>query len=389
MATAICARANPPKSCWAFASLKAGIRARLVFRNSVLILKYSNVVVFLIVVVALSRSTCAQQTGVLGRPAPTLPPVPESIGHDLESFDSFAPLESQGIQLRPWQTIDVPFASWGSEIQWSPETLHGTTIDYFRKKFVQKVDLSGGWVARNGDHSYGYSFATAAITMVVPLGSENNVVLFTPSFRTDWLSGPTQIDVPPRLYSSWLDIGWRLKFSEQLATIVGVRPGWFSDGHSSENTIRTSGLFIVSYDSIPNQLKWIVGVVYLDRNDFNLLPAVGVNWRPTADKRFDITFPRPKIAKRVGHIPYVLEDWIYVAGFIGGNTWSVQRLSGLPDELTLADYRISFGIERIIQGGTGFNFEVGYAFARSLEYQSNGIRIDVNGTLVIETGLRF
>ena len=304
-------------------------------------------------------------------------------------FDGYSDCDGLGAQLRFLDTIGIPFGASGTESQWGAEVLESCTLDRFRKKFVQRVELAGGWVYRDSPSSLGYSFASAGITMVVPLGSTDNLLVVTPRHRVDWLEGPNSIDLPARLNSTSFDIGWRGQWNDRFSTIVGVQPSWTSDGEADRNRFRMGGLVLLNYQLIPKRLDVMLGAVYLDRADFGWLPAAGVNWRPTPDWRFELTFPRPKLAYRVGHLPYQFEDWIYVAMSIGGGSYAVRRTGGALDELSLKDYRLVFGGERMIHGGTGFNLEAGFVFARSLEYASVGTELKFSETWVLEAGWRF
>ena len=191
------------------------------------------------------------------------------------------------------------------------------------------------------------------------------------------------------MYGATVDFIWRLNWNEQWGTILAVRPGVQSDFTTSRNAFRVSALALVSWKIIPDRLTAVFGVAYADRNDFQILPAVGVTWLPDARRRFEIVFPRPKIAYRVGHIPYCSEDWVYVRGNIGGNTWAVTRTSGAKDELTLFDYRVSLGVERVVDGGGGVFAEIGWVFGRRLEYESNNLELNFNDSFVIEAGFTY
>ncbi len=328
-------------------------------------------------------------------PSDFLPPVPAApfitgeTGFAPAGFDAFAPAAHDNRSLRPWHTRDIEFGSWGSPEMWEPSVISASTINRYRKRFVQRTELNGGWLDRPSADSVGYSFASASVMMVVPLASEDRILAVTPRFRTDWLEGPDAIDVPARVYSATLDVGLRWKLTQQVSLIGGVQPGWFSDGFSSEGTVRWGALAAVSYELVPERLTLLGGIARLDRNDFDLIPVAGVTWIATPDLRFDLTFPRPRIARRVGHVPFLLEDWAYVGASFGGGSWSVRRDFGIDDELTLFDYRIAVGLERILDGGTGFNVEVGYVFGRQLEYQSSSIHKDFDDSFLIEAGLRF
>ena len=95
---------------------------------------------------------------------------------------------------------------------------------------------------------------------------------------------------------------------------------------------------VVICDVIPEKFTLTAGLARLDRNDFDVVPVVGATLVPNPDTRFELTFPRPKIARRIGHIPYLQEDWVYLSAFFGGGTWAVRRTNGGDDELTLRDF---------------------------------------------------
>lgn len=334
-------------------------------------------------------SSEAQVYHQVAPPALTLPPTPEVAPTNMGDFDAFGPSPKGSLLVRPARSLGMSVIEPGHEPVWQEDLTQATTIQRFRQAMVQKVEFAGGYIYRDGLDQFGYSFASAGVVMVVPLGSTDNIVLVTPRYRTDWLSGPDTIDVPERVHSAVLDLGWRLKFAPRWMTIVGFRPGFMTDYDSSSNGFRVSGVALVSYDVVPEMLTMLAGVVYVDRNDFNWIPAFGLTWIPSSDLRFELTFPKPKIARRIKHVPFRLEDWVYVSGIFGGGTWSVLRTSGLDDELTLRDFRVSAGFERVVDGGTGFNVELGYVFGRKLEYEVTGDELSFRNSFVLETGLSF
>ena len=320
-------------------------------------------------------------------PPAALPPVPSN-GRPAV-FDAFAAPPVENRILRPWETRDVPFGAWGSQLQWDPRILASTTIRRYRHAFVQKTRFNSGYVYRNSERSLGYSWLLADITMVVPLGSGDRVLAATPRYRVDWVSGPDTVDVPPRLYSAAVDVGVRLQTGNRFTFVGGVQPGWYNDQQSTSSGFRLGALLLLIHDLVPEKFSFNIGVARLDRNDYDIVPVLGATWVPNPDTRFDLTFPRPKIARRVGHIPCVHEDWVYVSGFFGGGTWAVRREAGFDDELTLRDFRISIGAERVVNGGTGFHLEAGLVFGRKLEYQVVPLELDFDDTFMLEAGFSF
>jgi len=326
-------------------------------------------------------------------PPVTLPTIPfdSTTAGTTSNFDAFGPPAREAVELRPWQTLDIPVGSWGDSTTWGDE-LNGTTIERFRKAFVQKVELTGGYVHRGDANDLGYSSASAAITMVVPLAglsNPDNLLVLTPGYRSDWIQGPANIDVPGDLQSASIVIGWRRVFNDRWSLIAGVQPGIYNDRVSEDDGFRLTGLALMNYKVIPEKLTVTFGVVYTGRNDVTLIPGVGLTWIPEPNTRFELNFPKPRLARRISHLPFVLEDWVYVFGAFGGGEWAVRRTSGIDDELTLQEFRAGVGFERILNGGTGFNIDIGYVFGRELEYLSNEFVQELDESFMIEAGLRF
>ena len=140
---------------------------------------------------------------------------------------------------------------------------------------------------------------------------------------------------------------------------------------------------------MPERLALLFGVVYLDRNDLPVLPGVGLTWTPNPDWRLDLIFPRPKLARRLVFLPRQREEWVYLAGSLGGRTWAVERPSGDSDQLTLRDYRLSLGWERILDGGSGLFVEIGYVFGRELEYEDVPVTQSFEDAVMIRGGVNY
>ena len=150
-----------------------------------------------------------------------------------------------------------------------------------------------------------------------------------------------------------------------------------------------TGRALATWQWLPERLSLLFGVVYLDRNDLPVLPGVGLIWTPSPDQRLDLIFPRPKLARRVRFLPRQREDWVYLGGALGGRTWAVERQSGLADQLTLRDYRIYFGWERILEGGGGCFVELGYVLGRELEYEVIPVSRSFNDAVMVRGGVGY
>ncbi|MDG2012787.1 MAG: hypothetical protein P8J33_04745 [Pirellulaceae bacterium] len=320
-------------------------------------------------------------------PAPilSLPPA----GVNQTTFDPFQVPASKPGRLKPIETLGIPLGSWGDPSMWPPQELNSTTIKRFRQSFVQQAEFATTFIARNEENGIGLISATTNVMLTAPLGSTDSVLAVTPRYAADWLNGPAFIDVPSFLQGASVDIGWRRIFNQKWTFLAGIQPGYYNDRFSNAESFRMGALARLTYQITPEKLSVTLGIADLDQADYGIIPDVGLTWIPNPNTRFDLIFPEPKISRRVGHLPYLLEDWVYTAISFGGGTWAVQRASGLDDVLNLRDFRLTVGFERLLNGGSGFNIEAGYVFTRYMEYQSSKIRYDLPESFMFAAGLRF
>jgi len=130
------------------------------------------------------------------------------------------------------------------------------------------------------------------------------------------------------------------------------------------------------------------GVEYIDRNDLKLLPAGGVLWEPSPKTRFDISFPRPKLAKYFTTLG-ANEVWWYVGAEYGGGAWYVRDMGGNPytGPIDINDYRAFAGLDFTRPSGlTGF-VEGGYVFEREIFYVAVQNVFPLEDTFMLRAGL--
>lgn len=259
----------------------------------------------------------------------------------------------------------------------------------YRKGFFQRLRFSGGWLDRTGDQGLGIRSLDSVLTVAVPLGSFENLLLVTPGIQVHDLDSPAQLDVPSRLYNVGVDLMWRKQWNNRWGSMLAVRPSVASDFQTGQDAIRITGRALATWQWVPERLSLLFGVVYLDRNDLPILPGVGLIWTPSPDWRCDLIFPRPKLARRLAFLPRQREDWVYLAGALGGRTWAVERQSGTADQLTLRDYRLLFGWERIFEGGGGLFAEAGFVFGRELEYEKDPRTVSFQDAVLIRAGVTY
>jgi len=265
----------------------------------------------------------------------------------------------------------------------------GPKLSSFKSGFFQKLSLQGTWLNRGHADDLGLTevelFATFALQMPV----KEWPMLITPYFNQRLLAGPDAPDLPSKLYETYVEFLWVPRFSDRLIGILGVAPSVYSDFEVSDaDGFRLTGKGLIRYDLVPDRFQLLAGVLYLNRDDIRLLPAGGLTWTPNDDIRYELLFPRPKLAHRIS-FTHSSEDWVYVAGEFGGNSFAILRDSGLHDKVTLRDMRFLVGWERKRNGGAGIRFEVGYVFARSIEFTSGTPDVEPDPTVLLRAGIAF
>jgi Domain of unknown function (DUF6268) len=260
----------------------------------------------------------------------------------------------------------------------------------FKKQAVQKVSFSGGWLGSVNRKDLSSTFASAGITLGMPLGSMDNILAVTPSFRTDWINTHRSIEVPNELFDVSLDLFHTRKLNDRWKMLAMVRPSHRGDFKTTDNAVKVFGLGLFIWDYIPDRLAINLGAVYLGRSDITALPAVGLSWTPNTRNRLELQFPRTRLFHRLRKDGANSELWSYLTLGIGGNTWAVTRTSGVADELALRDLRLTTGLERLVAGGGGWFVETGLAVDRSLEYLSNpASKISLSNGVIFSAGWTY
>jgi hypothetical protein len=260
----------------------------------------------------------------------------------------------------------------------------------FKEGFFQKLNIQGTSVDPGLSSGFGFAEFESMLTVAVPAPSKDFPLLISPIFEARALSGPTAVDVPPMLYTTGIDFMWVPKINDRLRGVIAVAPMVYSDFQSRDSDMfRITGKGIVQWDAIPDRLQFLLGVLYLNRDDISLFPVAGAIWNPTPYWNLEVVFPRPKLARLINYGPNH-SDWVYLLGEFGGNTWAVKRDSGLQDKVTLRDLRLMLGVERRKNGGVNYRAEVGYVFAREVDYLSTpNADFTPADTLLLRLGVTF
>lgn len=262
-------------------------------------------------------------------------------------------------------------------------------LSRFRKSFFQGAYASYGTISDDPDSGIMVRTLETNGTFAIPLGSMENVITFTPYIRADLLEAAAVFDVPDSLFDTGVKMFWRRPINERLGSMLLVTPSVRSDFTTSDSAFRLFGLALLTWQWVPDTLSISGGAVYTGRDDYPVLPAMGLLWTPTPEWKFDAQFPSPRISHRLSRAAGKSETWAYLAGVFGGNTWAVTRAGGVSDELTLSDLRLVTGIEYMQSENRGVYAEIGYVFNRSLEYENIPLQQDLDSAVMMRAGISF
>ena len=243
---------------------------------------------------------------------------------------------------------------------------------------LQQLIFTTTELPRLGADGLGLTTLDTSLTIGLPAPTVESPLLVTPGCGTtfvDEATGAADPGLPAQLYESWLQARWLRKIGDRFGVDLAVAPGWYSDFvNDTPQSLRVTGHGFGAWE-YSKDLRVVAGVIYLDRYDVNLLPAGGLLWTPADDRRFELIFPRPRLAWRVaggdagGQSRPRAAQWVYLAGEFGGNQWAVRRDNGVNDVVVYHDYRLLAGWERRPADlGVSWRFETGWVFGRLVEY---------------------
>jgi hypothetical protein len=258
----------------------------------------------------------------------------------------------------------------------------------------QKLSFVGAWMPGGGDEGLGISDLETFAVFGLPCPTIEAPLLVTPYFAVHYLDGPVAPDLPARLFDTTVQFRWlpKLPMAPWVRADLAIEPGVHSDFESSDTDafrLPGHGLAIMEWTSTR---KIVLGLLYLDREDVEILPAGGLILSPNDDVQLDLVFPKPKMAYRFRADTRV-EWWNYVAAEFGGGPYSIRRTSpGAPEQdvIIWRDYRLYYGLERKTAGGLNSRFEVGYVFGRRIEFIHGGdADFEPDGTLLLRAGVSY
>lgn len=251
------------------------------------------------------------------------------------------------------------------------------------------------WLAGGTGNELDINDVDFAATVNFPsiFNCEGSPLRISPGFSFHFWDGPDTIppvtaDLPAQAYSAFIDARWDPRFGPILGGELGLSVGTYTDFDAvNSNSVRVQGVGLLVVN-LSETVAIKGGIEYLDRVRIKMLPAGGVVWRPNAQTRWDIYFPRPKLAQYLYSLG-TAEIWWYLGGEYGGGSWTVQRI-GKTDQADINDIRIMAGLEWAYQGNLKGFFEVGYVFDREIFYRYNPQdNLNLSDTVMLRAGISF
>lgn len=280
---------------------------------------------------------------------------------------------------------DVPLAT--PLIDLDAELNEPLTFNAPRDGVFQKIVFNATYMPGRKFSGLGITDLDLSTTFAFPVPSRDHPLVITPGVEAHYFDGPNTPDLPPHVYDAWLQIRTLGKINECWGYDVAVAPGWHSDfDNNSNEAFRITGYGFGAY-TYSETLQLVLGVIYLNRTNLRMIPAAGLIWTPDEDTRFELTAPRPTIARR-SYADDCTEHWFYIAGELGGGTWAIEQ-NGVRDLMTYNDYRILLGWERKTASGLSALAEFGYVFARQVSFDTSAPDYTPHDTMMVRMGAKY
>ncbi|MDD4267053.1 MAG: hypothetical protein PHN77_02400 [Thermoguttaceae bacterium] len=258
-----------------------------------------------------------------------------------------------------------------------------------RDGMFQKLIFTSAYLDSGGSDGLGVTELDLRTVLALPIPSRKAPLLITPGFGTYLLQWRRSPDLPSQLHDAYVQFRWMCRINPALATDLAVTPGVYSDfEQGSDEAIRLPGHAAALWTWSP-EWQALLGCAYLDRLETNILPIGGLIWTPDEDAKYEIVFPKPKLAQRIrwgGASMEQVQDWIYLSGEFGGSAWAIRRASGAEDIVDYRDWRLLLGVERKAIGGLDYYGELGYVFNRKFQYASGNQEFEPGDTFMIRIG---
>lgn len=243
------------------------------------------------------------------------------------------------------------------------------------------------WIAPGGSQGFGTFDLDYNRTWQLSTGRERPPLAVTPGVGMHLWSGPTDLDLPSRVFDLYLDVSWRPLEHDSGGIAIGVTPGFYGDFENLDgNAFQLTGWGLANHRFGPH---WNIvgGVAVVRQLKSRLLPIGGVIWTPSEDTRLELLFPRPRVARRLWRKDKS-EAWCYLGGQFGGGAWSVADTPTENVLVSYSDLRLLWGVETQSLHGYDLSLEAGYVFSRDISVNQTSL-LAPDPTFLLQCSVAF
>ena len=264
----------------------------------------------------------------------------------------------------------------------------GQPFDVTLTRRVQAVSGTYTWLAGGSSaNELGVNVFDINASFAFGFLYSDQPLVITPGFTWNLWHGANALALPSKTYDAYVDISWRPQFGPTFGMDLGFTPSMSTDFQDDNSDMFRWQARALGTVRLNPTMELVAGVLYLDRRKFNLLPAGGLIWTPNTDTRFELFFPRPRLAQRLPTVG-TTDWWWYVAGEFGGGEWSIVQDTGVRNKMDYFDLRAVLGLEwQTYQGPRGM-FEVGWVFDREITLNA-GVKTTPDDTFMLRAGVFF
>jgi hypothetical protein len=250
------------------------------------------------------------------------------------------------------------------------------------------VLANSSFIPTLGNQGFGSTDIEFSIPFMRTMGSDDRALMFSPGAGVHFWNAPASYRLPETVYDFSFDVGLRWRANDRWRFILGVTPGFFTDGQAwSGEGFRIPARALAIYQW-SETLSLTLGAVYLNRNDIPVVPGIGFTWTPTEYLKVDANMPRPRISYNFFEEAGGAKWWAYTGAALGGGQWLVDR-DGREEVITLRQFNLVAGIERRPIPYVSMFLEGGWVFGREVEIQTPKETLIPSDSFIVRFGIGY
>jgi len=248
--------------------------------------------------------------------------------------------------------------------------------------------LSGSWIPKNGMDGFGNTDVPITTSFAPIWFDEVPAFLITPGFGFHFWEAPDALELPSRVFDSYIEVTWRTPVTDRWGFAFGMTPGVYGDYEQfNSKAFQLTGWGLLELNL---SKKWtlLAGAAVVRQLDMQVLPVGGLLWTPNDNARLELLVPRSRLALKIQESSSGGSLWAYTACQFGGGTWAIALPDSSTAVVTVSDLRAVLGFEWFRSQMTATVAEIGYVFARTIS--ANGTpEFNPSDSLMLQLGTVF